>query len=88
VPAAKKSTKLPLAEMRELVLQEMDHIPRWPKAQQSHLRAAYWLVRMNSLGKKAECPNDRSAVMRRCLELLAQQHPGVEFSFDRKFFVP
>ena len=78
--------KLPLAEMRELVLQEMDHLPRWPKERQSILRLAYWSARMNSLGRKADFPNDRSEVLQKCLELLAKNHPGVEFQYDAAFF--
>jgi hypothetical protein len=81
-----KPTKLSLAEMRQVVLQEMDHIPRWPKDLQSYLRAAYWLYRMNSLGKKATVPNDRGAVLKRCLESLAKDHPGVDFGYDKAFF--
>ena len=45
-----------LPKMREQVLTEMAHIPNWPKPQQSFLRSHYWIVRMNSLGKKAEKP--------------------------------
>ncbi len=80
------ATKLALAEMRQLVLQEMDHIPRWPKESQSYLRADYWFWRMNSLGKKAEVANDRSAVMQKCLDDLAKQRPGMEFLYDQAFF--
>jgi hypothetical protein len=81
-----KVTKLSLPEMRQLVLQEMDHIPRWPKDKQSSLRMVYWFWRMNSMGKKAEVTNDRSAVMQKCLTDLAKEHPGVEFQFDPVFF--
>jgi hypothetical protein len=86
MPASAKKAKLGLAQMRELVLQELDHIPRWPKEQQSYLRSAYWFWRMNSLGKKAELPNDRAAVLQHCLDRLAKEHPGEEFSFDAAFF--
>jgi hypothetical protein len=84
--ATSKTTKLSLPEMRQVVLQEMDNIPRWPKGSQSYLRAVYWFWRMNSLGKKAEVANDRSAVMHKCLESLAKDHPGVEFQYNRAFF--
>lgn len=86
MPGSTKKAKLGLAEMRELVLQEMDHIPRWPKETQSYLRLFFWFWRMNSLGKKAELPDDRAAVMQRCLEELAKDHPGQEFKFDAEFF--
>jgi hypothetical protein len=78
--------KLSLKEMRQMVLQEMDHIPRWPKEHQSELRMSYWFWRMNSLGKKAEVPNDRSAVLKKCLDDAAKRFPGVEFQFDNSFF--
>ena len=82
MPDSATAKKSKLAEMRELVLQEMDHLPRWPKEQQSHLRLVYWTLRMNSLGKKADVPNDRSQVLQRCLESLAKEHLGVEFKYD------
>ena len=84
--AAKTTRKLRLSEMRELVLKEMDHIPRWPKDSQSRLRMSYWFWRMNSLGKKAELPDDRSAVMQKCLEDLAKENPGAKYQCDNKFF--
>jgi hypothetical protein len=72
--------------MRALVLEEMEHIPRRPKPQQSELRSSYWFWRMNSLGKKAEVANDRSIVLQRCLQELEQAHPKVEFHYDRSYF--
>lgn len=86
MPTATKTQKLSLSEMRDVVLQEMDHIPRWPKEQQSYLRQAYWLLRMNSLGKKPQVANDRSAVLQKCLDTLAKDHAGVEFQYDQAFF--
>ena len=86
MPDAATTKKLKLSEMRDLVLQEMDHLPRWPKEQQSILRAVYWSARMNSLGKKADFPNDRSEVLQKCLESLAKDHPEVEFQYDEAFF--
>jgi hypothetical protein len=82
----KKASKLPLPQMRELVQQELDHIPRWPKETQSYLRQSYWFWRMNSLGKKAEVPNNPSAVLEKCLDDLAKERPGETFAFDAAFF--
>jgi hypothetical protein len=82
----KGKDKLALPAMRELVLEEMEHIPRRPKETQCYLRMAYWVSRMNSLGKKAELPNDRSQVMKKCLEDLAEEKPGVKFQYDEKYF--
>lgn len=75
-----------LAKMRQLVQQELDHIPRWPKETQSYLRQVYWSFRMNSLGRNAEVPNDRGTVLRKCLETLKGEHPSAQFKFDRSFF--
>lgn len=51
-----------------------------------HLRMLYWSTRMNSLGKKAEVANCRTAAMRSCLEFLKKQHPDAEFVYDKAFF--
>jgi hypothetical protein len=75
-----------LVEMRQLALQEMELIPRYPKESQSFLRMTYWLFRMNSLGKNAETPNDPSKVMERCLKELAKSHPSTEFVYDKAYF--
>jgi hypothetical protein len=78
--------KLSLAEMREVVLDEMEYIPRRPKKEQSSLRAMYWSMRMNSLGKKGEVPNDKHAVMKQCLAELKKLHPDEDCVFDREYF--
>lgn len=78
--------RMNLKEMRALVLNEMEHIPRRPKPQQSELRSVYWFWRMNSLGKKAEVANDRWVVLEKCLEHLEKDHPDVEFQYDKDFF--
>lgn len=75
-----------LEDMRALVLEEMEHISRRPKPQQSHLRSFYWFWRMNSLGKKAELANDRWIVLQKCLEDLEKKYPDVEFQYDKSFF--
>jgi hypothetical protein len=46
----------------------------------------YWSRRVNSLGRRADVPNDRAAVLRQCLADLAKYHPGVTFAFDAAFF--
>jgi hypothetical protein len=78
--------KLSLPQMRELVLDEMEQIPRRPKDTQRYLRMAYWVSRMNSLGKNAQLPNDRSKVMENCLEELAKLKPGMEFQYNENYF--
>jgi hypothetical protein len=75
--------------MREQVLSEMAHIPTWPRPQQSYLRANYWLVRMNSLGRKAEKSGmTASEVMEDCISVLREKHPEFEFAYDKSFFKP
>ena len=81
-----KKVKMALPDMRKLVLEEMDHIPRRPQEAQSMLRAFYWMTRMNSLGKKADTPNDRSEVMKKCLASLAKNYPDVNPLYDKAFF--
>jgi hypothetical protein len=83
---AKKKEKMTLPQMRELVAQEMDHIPRRPRETQSMLRAFYQMTRMNSLGKKAVTKNDRTAVMKECLDRLAENYPDVKPLYDKAFF--
>jgi hypothetical protein len=78
-----------LSDMRQQVLSEMVHIPNWPKPGQSYLRSQYWLVRMNSLGKKAEMPRSTaSEVLKHCITFLRDEHPEMEFTYDKDFFEP
>lgn len=80
------SRKLTLAEMREVVLRELDHIPRWPREEQGYLRQAYWSWRMRSLGKKATIENSPAAAMTAALASLGQDFPGMKFEYDQRFF--
>jgi hypothetical protein len=75
-----------LHEMREQVLAEMEHIPRRPKQHQSDLRMAYWLLRMNSLGKNAEGKKTAADVLQASIANVRQQHPDFEPKYDEKFF--
>jgi ribosomal protein L29 len=75
-----------LKEMRAKVNEELDHIPRHPKPQQSELRMAYQVDRMHSLGKKAKEKRDAADVLHDCIELLSKDQPGVEFQYDKAFF--
>jgi hypothetical protein len=70
------------SEMRAILDQEMKHIP----SDQGLLRATYQASRMNSLGKNAELPDDRAAVMRYCLDLLRKKDPHFEPAYDKVFF--
>jgi hypothetical protein len=75
-----------LHEMRQQVLAEMDHIPRHPKQHQSELRMAYWLLRMNSLGKKATAKKTAADVLHESIAWVRQQHPDFQPKYDEKFF--
>jgi hypothetical protein len=75
-----------LHEMRQQVLAELEHIPRHPKEHQSELRMGYWLVRMNSLGKKATGKKSATDVLEECLADLRQRHPDYTPRYDEKFF--
>jgi hypothetical protein len=75
-----------LHEMRQQVLAEMEHIPRHPKPHQSDLRMAYWLLRMNSLGKKAVGKKTATEVLQECIAYVRQRHPHFEPKYDEKFF--
>ena len=81
-----KKEKMALSDMRKLVLEEMDHIPRRPKETQSTLRAYYWISRMHSLGKKAVTPKGPTEVMKECLAYLAKDDPEVIPLYNKAFF--
>ena len=77
-----------LKEMREQVLQEMEHIPKHPKPHQSDLRMGYFLARMHSLGKKSKTDRTAFEVLQECIEILKKTTPAAEFRFDATFFKP
>jgi hypothetical protein len=72
--------------MRDLVLQEMEHIPRHPKPHQSDLRMAYFIARMHSLGKKAKGEKTPVEVLQECIDVLKKTAPDAELRFDTAFF--
>ena len=72
-------------EMLDVARRELAHIPDWPRSQRM-LRATFWNLRLNSLGRKSELPDDPLAVLRRAMELVAADEPGVELEYDAAFF--
>ena len=78
------NAKLP--EMRDKVLSELSRIADWPKPQQSVLRMAYWMLRMKSLGKKAEKKQTAHEVLLKCIAEIQGRYPGYEFIYDKAFF--
>jgi hypothetical protein len=71
-------------EMLDLVRRELAHIPAGPFHQQL-LRQAYWNMRLNSLGRSPQEPNDPLQVVRRAVAACARQHPA-DYEYDQDFF--
>lgn len=74
-----------IREMRKIVLKELEHIPKGPFPQ-GELRAVYWGMRMNSLGKKAKAKKTAKEVLEECLSVLRKDYSDFEFEYDGKFF--
>jgi hypothetical protein len=77
-----------LPEMRAMVKDELERIPRGTDVQ-NFLRALYWTARMNSLSKKPQGPTDRLGVLQYAIEAVRRHIPSAgqfEFQYDRPFF--
>jgi hypothetical protein len=77
-----------LKEMRDQVLQELEHIPKHPKHCQSELRMSYFMSRMHSLGKKAKEEKTAFDVLQECIDHLKKEFPTADFCYDLSFFRP
>jgi hypothetical protein len=72
--------------MLDTARRELAHIPDWP-FQQRILRQTYWNLRLNSLGKTAEVPNDPLKVIERAIAIVMQgAPPGTKLEYDVPFF--
>lgn len=71
--------------MRGIVLEELEHIPRWPKPQ-GELRMDYWSRRMNSLGRKVNRGKTAKEVLEESITYLREDYPDVSFKYDAQFF--
>jgi hypothetical protein len=71
--------------MRDLVKEEMVHIPRGNVAQ-NYLRMFYWPIRMNSLGKKADTPKTRGEVLIEAITAVRKSYQDFVPKYDREFF--
>lgn len=71
--------------MLELARRELAHIPDWPQHQRA-LRMIFWNLRLNSLGKKAEYPDDPVAVVEAAIQMSKADYPAETFEYDRAFF--
>ena len=74
-----------LRKMRETVHEELKHIPRG-NIEQNMFRMKYEAGRMNSMGKKAQNPDSKEAVLKACLEYYKKQYPHFEPQYDNQFF--
>lgn len=74
-----------IESMRKIVLEELKHIPKGAYPQ-GLLRAYYWGMRMNSLGKKAETKKNAKEVLQEGISFLRQDYPDFEFEYDNDFF--
>lgn len=71
--------------MRDLVKEEMNHIPRG-NAAQNELRMFYWPLRMNSLGKKATVSKTRGEVLIEAINATRKTHNDFVPKYDKDFF--
>lgn len=71
--------------MRRNVLEELDHIPKWPEPQ-GELRLIYWSRRMRSLGRKAKGRKTAKEVLMECIERLRKEYPNFEPIYDKDYF--
>jgi hypothetical protein len=71
--------------MLEIARRELAHIPDWPFHQRL-LRATYWNMRLNSLGRKPEFPDHPLQLIRKAIEICAKTDPAPTYEFDEAFF--
>ncbi len=78
-----------LIEMRKTVQEEIEHIPRQGLIQ-NLMRQAYATLRMNSLSKNPNYPNDKSAILKIAIKDAKDyaKKVGKEFhpTYDRDYF--
>lgn len=74
-----------LKDMRELVSNELEHIPRGNELQ-NEVRMIYQMLRMHSLGKKAKTKATKEEVLLRSIESVKKQHPKFLPQYDTEFF--
>ena len=74
-----------LKEMRNQVKQELVYIPRGDFPQ-NELRMIYWLMRMNSLGKKATGNETKEGILKIAIEDVRKTYPDFEPNYVKSFF--
>ncbi len=73
------------ADMFATAREELTHIPKGDYVQ-GVLRASYWVMRLNSLGKKAECPDDPAQLIDRTVADVLRLEPTAVPEYDRDYF--
>jgi hypothetical protein len=72
--------------MRDIVKEELRHIPRGNEAQ-NELRMFYWPLRMNSLGKKASAPDKtKEDILIEAINAVQNTHKGFVPKYNKDFF--
>ncbi len=71
-------------EMLDVARRELAHI-RAGAFHQQLLRQAFWNMRLNSLGRSPQEPNDPLEVVNRAVAACMEQHPAT-YEFDKAFF--
>jgi hypothetical protein len=74
-----------LKQMREIVLGELEYIPKWPEPQ-GELRMVYWSRRMHSLGRKVNRQKTAKEVLEESIAYLRRDYPDFRFEYDGHFF--
>lgn len=74
-----------LKQMRNKVLEELEHIPKRPYPQ-GELRSYYWGMRMHSLSDKTLDKKTAKEVLQDGISFLKKDYPDFEFSYDQEFF--
>lgn len=74
-----------LGQMRETVINELKHIPGDNPAQK-RLRQVYWMLRMNSLGKKSVGNQSKEDILRESIKTTRLSLPDFKPNYDKTEF--
>jgi len=74
-----------LKDMRQKVLEELEHIPRG-NAAQNELRFIYFNRRMNSLGKKGKGEKTAKDILLECIAQVKKEYPSFKPIYDKDYF--
>ena len=74
-----------LKDMRNQVKEELSHIRRGDLPQ-NEMRMVYWLMRMNSLGKKRKGDQTKEDILKIAIADVKKTYPDFEAQYDSFFF--